>query len=66
MTRLRQILRFAGLVCRHPGIPKWLRVGLVVCLAIPGPVDEVVALVVIGGLLTCRRYVVTECWEASK
>ena len=66
MTRFRQLLKFAGLVVRHPGIPKWMRVGLIVCLAIPGPVDEVVAFIAIGGLLVYRRHVITECWEASK
>lgn len=66
MTRLRQLFRFAGLVVRHPGIPKWLRVGLAVCLFIPGPVDEAVVFIAIGGLLVYRRWVITECWEASK
>ena len=66
IDRIRQLARFAGLVVRHPGIPKWLRVGLIVCLAIPGPVDELVAFIVIGALLLTRRFVITECWEASK
>ena len=66
MTRVRQILKFVGLVCRHPGIPRWVRYGLIVLLAIPGPVDELLALPCIITLLVVRRAVIFECWEASK
>jgi hypothetical protein len=66
MTRLRQIVKFLGLVVRHPGIPRWARYGLAVLFLIPGPVDELLALPAIITLLIVRRAVIFECWEASK
>jgi hypothetical protein len=66
MTTLRHIARFMGKLCRHKGIPKWLRIGLVILLLIPGPVDELIAAAVLVPLAVWRREIIAECWAASR
>ncbi len=61
----RRLARFMREVLRDPRVPRWLKWGLVVLLAIPGPVDELAASVVLVILAVARWEIVRECWAAS-
>ena len=66
MARVRRCARFIRIVVTHPRLPKWARWGLLVLLAIPGPVDELAALLVLAVVAVVYRDEVRRCWEASR
>jgi hypothetical protein len=62
---LMRVLRFGKLVATDRRLPRPVRYGLVVCLLIPGPVDELLAIPAILAVLVWRRQVVFDCWRMS-
>ncbi len=58
--------RFGKILFRDKRIPRWLRWGFVAALPIPGPVDEIVLILVLAVLLIWRREIVSEAWRTSR
>ena len=64
MAALRRVLRAVRLLARDGGLPRWLRGLAAVGLApIPGPVDEVVLLVVAAVLWLGYRERLRAAWR---
>jgi hypothetical protein len=64
MTALRRIVRAVRLLARDGGLPRWLRGLAAVGLApIPGPVDELVLLVVAAVLWLGYRDRLRAAWR---
>lgn len=66
IDRAHRLWRFAKAVMRHPRVPGWLKYALGVMLLIPGPVDEMIAVVVLVIVAVARWDVVRESWEVSR
>jgi hypothetical protein len=66
MTALRRTFRAVRLLARDGGLPRWLRGLAALGLApIPGPVDEVVLLVVAAVLWLGYRDRLRAAWRAA-
>ena len=65
-ARVAHLARFLRVIVTHPRVPRWVRYGLVVLLAIPGPFDEAAAAIVLAVVAWRRWDVVCECWEQAK
>lgn len=50
-TAARRARRTAVTLWRFARLPRWLAVAFAACLVIPGPFDEVVMTLVIGGVI---------------
>jgi hypothetical protein len=50
-TAVRRVRRLAVALWRFARLPKWLAVVFGACLAIPGPLDEMALVLVIGGVI---------------
>jgi hypothetical protein len=66
MRFLRRIVRAVRLLARDGGLPRWLRgLGAVGLAPLPGPLDEVVLLVVAAILWLGYRDRLREAWQKS-
>lgn len=64
-----RMARACRLVVRDERIPRPVRFvlrGAVVCLAIPGPVDEVLLLLLVVLVVVCWREPVCDAWRLSR
>lgn len=66
MSKIKHVLRFLGHVVKHERIPRWLKIGLIVLLAIPGPIDEALAAIVLIPLFIIKRDIMVECWDRAR
>lgn len=66
LATIRHGSRFLRAILKHPRIPRWVRWSLLVLLAIPGPVDEALALVVLAALAIVYRHEVSTVWRATR
>jgi hypothetical protein len=51
--KIARTVKAAWQVARHH-LPKWVAVAFVLCLAIPGPLDELAMLIVIGAMAALK------------
>ena len=66
MESVRRLLRALRIAARDPRIPRWLRLAAAVGVApIPGPVDELVLLLVAIPLVLFYRRPLREAWQAA-
>lgn len=66
IAHARRLVRFGSLVATDKRLPRVVRYGLAVCLLIPGPVDELLAIPAVVAVLVWRRAVVVDCWNRSR
>jgi hypothetical protein len=66
LGHVRRLVLFGRLVATDRRLPRVARYGLAVCLLIPGPVDELIALPAVIAVLVWRRAVVVDCWNRSR
>lgn len=61
------VLRAAKSLAKDRRLPRWLRVVLVVaCLPIPGPVDNIVQVMVLGIVAARYRPVLVDAWVSTR
>jgi hypothetical protein len=66
ISRIKHVGRFLAHVTKHERIPRWLKVGLIVLLLIPGPIDEALAAMILIPLFIIKRDIMVECWDRAR